>query len=69
MNIPAIPTDAEINAGADRLFEKMKRVSVVESAIEELDTTGELSPEMEAELWTIGVDPGEFILIWEAGEE
>jgi len=45
----------------DKLLEKMRRISIIESAYEELEVSTELYPETEKELKSIGINPKEFI--------
>lgn len=45
----------------DDILDKMRRVSIIEDAAEELETGLELHPDTEAELESIGIPPGEFI--------
>lgn len=45
----------------DKLLEKMRRISIIESAYEELEVSPELSPEIQKELHSIGIEPTDFI--------
>jgi len=45
----------------DDIFEKMRRVSIIQDAAEELESNLELHPDTEAELVSIGIKPNEFL--------
>ena len=55
-------------AGPD-ILEKMRRVSIIEDAAEELKSSLVLHPDTEIELTSIGIEPKEFLIRFQETEE